>query len=199
MWYTYSLLCTLNSCTSTLYKSSMKWGGGKNLWVPEALEFLSEAFSFFCSNVLVFQDVKPNLHCFLVFSIRGLAWCDTSGSSGSSAPCWSLGGNSRGGHSLSSGATRRCRTAARPREKPGRWQSYWLYPTSASGEERRKMYRSVLMVFENTHTNRVLHSRRFCNLAFTQWFKLVRGGKKGMKERLKEIEWRNNKRREEVR
>ena len=72
----------------------------------------------------------------LALSIRAPGQCDTWGSSGSSGPCSSPGGNSTGGRSLSSGATRRCRPAAAPREKPGCSQSRSSCPTSASGAER---------------------------------------------------------------
>lgn len=157
MKYTYSLLATLTSCTSTLHIQHEVGGWEESLGSSSSWVFI---WSIFCSNVLVFQYVEPNLCCFLVFSIRGLARCDTSGSLGSSAPCWSLGGNSRGGRSLSSGATLRCRTATRPREKPGCSQSYWLSPTSASrseSEHRQRCFTQEVL----THTHRVLYLEVF--------------------------------------
>lgn len=75
---------------------------------------------------------------FLAFNIHPLEQCDTSGSSGSFGPCWSLGESSRGARSLSLGATQHCLMPRKPQETWGCWQSYLIFPTSASGVKRTK-------------------------------------------------------------
>lgn len=84
---------------------------------------------------------KQNLQLcqeFLAFNIHPLEQYDTSGSSGSFGPCWSLGESSRGARSLSLGATQRCLVPRKPQETWGCWQSYLIFPTSASGVKRTK-------------------------------------------------------------
>lgn len=101
---------------------------------------------------------------FLAFNIRPLEQYDTSGSSGSFGPCWSLGESSRGARSLSLGATQHCLVPRKPQETWGCWRSYLIFPTSASGVKGTKHMDETncwcCCVFSKKITNKVLHKHR---------------------------------------
>lgn len=88
-----------------------------------------------------------------LFSSRALGQYDTSGSSGNSSPCWSLGENSTRGHRPSSDATRGCRGAEELPGMPYCWQSYWWSLTFASGKEDKetKFFKPASLVLNVCH------------------------------------------------